>query len=1496
MEKNWWNSGPKFSLPLTIRDNSSFEQNTHALIGEAPICWKMSTHISALYPQVLQTIFHFLEWTHFVKLLATRDRRMCQVFARVGILKSIVFDKEVEEELPLSMWLLKAVLGVESVTLCPSLGGAQRLLPSLSYHNIESMVVECPLHDGLRKPGMRHHISPHFATSRNRDGSVVVPCLKVIFPSLKHLVLRTPISFLFGTNAPEENEVHLGRGYATADYETLFFGNLRANLESLEVDCSESYSFMPPLALEQLPPSLTKLHLKSKIDPNQLRYTLHLSIFAIMLPDLLDLEVIIPFSTTSISVEDDRLAKAVIGMAEADLPARPVHHHAFPPHLTRLSLCIGDTSFYGSMALPSQLESLTLSSMRGRTCPLVFGAGNLFSPVLPDSLKELNMRQISIMSGSIQDWERRTEGSLKPMRLPVSVCRFALSQGDFSPTFSFRSVWPTLSGLKYLTVYDHQEGDVFRYNNLAKANWSALPNLISLDVGSTPITSDRVSAYPEKLTSLRANYDSFRTLTELVARLKDCRFGRCRFPLYADDLTAIYDYASQKALQNNSNMLKIQTELELLRYCTEMLESRVDHVDLQFSADKPVVKRAGEYIWNEKETPLFFGPCNAPGIRFATFMNPATYRTSRVSLHTHFYNPSLYTFVGLRILLFETKTPLTSQLMRSLPPTLMGFDSRQTPIHDTELDLHEIPASLEYLSIGAAPLEEVYASFLGFRKPRLNTLAAPNIMFDPGELAMVFSAPSSIESLDFMMSDCTTDESLLKLSDTLRPMHVHWTVFGTIYLSGLLLPTRIKHVDYKILLESSQDVIDGANLHTTQAIWRPNSTLRFPDSVYSARLEQDALLEMSSSTRDDENRDAVVAPIPLPAVPVDPRFAPSPPVLAVPSRPSTPSKPHSSKVKGSKDTCSARCPIVIAPRIETLSIVSTHSLDITNYLYCLAPSLRALSLDVPVTFVRDNSLLRAQVGHLSTVNQGKSKIVIPQTLETFELSNTDPTATVTIDLISVPTRLSSLILRNACRLAPPLDPHWSHHMLTNLHFPGGSPWTDAQALALQTGLPRDSRIKIDVLGFTGVLSNRAAVHMTWNTMLKDAVTALPRVTVGVFDLHITASLSLDLSRAGYLKSLHLDANSLERPMVVRNERSTIEFLSPNKRSKSAEVGSAPSSTTTSPTKVTLSASDSGIIPIEVDNINQLEGFGDLVNGTEDPEAIPLQVSAQIPPGEAPTSILDDEADVAPVSFLVHADTFHLSRLPNPLPLSLQELEIYNNDEFFPHFRLDHVQNLAISHLVRLVLNVPIRIHERLGDYLPRTLVTLSLPKATEEPSGLPSMVSNLPPRLMYLNLPQLLVHHLSAPNFPRTLKLLKVANADAIYKALASASLDGLIFAQQLWPNGAVDIAPAARPHMRLMAPKALMSARSPPPGFRSPPRPITPKKRKVPKPSVPSAPTIPSPYQRPATPPPTYQRPTTPPPTFESLDWIPIEAPPPAPAAKKSVVVDFISLDSDEE
>ena len=1424
------------------------------------------TNITALYPQVLQIIFHFLEWSHLVKLLATRDTRMFQVFARVGVLKNIVFDRELEEELPLSMWLLKALRGLESVTFRPSLGGAQRLLPSLSYHDIRSMVVECPLHDGIRKPGMRHLISPHFATSSNRDGSVKVPSLSVIFPSLKQLLLRLPISFLFGTTAPEENEVRVGAGFAVSDYETLFFGNLRDTFESLELDCSESYAFLPPHALQQLPPSLTKLHLQSKIDISQLRYTLHLSNFGLVLPELLSLEIIIPFSITSISMEDDKHALChANGLDEKNLPPRGVYQ-CLPPNLTRLSLCIGETSFYGCIGLPSHLESLTLSSMRSRTCPLVFGLGNLFSPVLPDSLKEVNMRQISIMSGSPLDWERRTEGSLKPMRLPNSVCRFALSQGDFSPTFSFRSVWPTLSGLQYLTVYDHQEGDVFRYNNVAKANWLALPNLISLDIGSTPITNDRVQSYPEKLTALRANYDSFRTLTELVARLKDCRFGRCRFPLYADDLTSIYDHASQKALQNNAPVQQIQTEMDLLHYCTQLLESRVDHVDLQFSADKPVVKRAGEYVWKENETPLFFGPCEAPGIKFVTFLNPATYRTSRVSLHTHFYNPSLYTFNGLRILMFETKTPLTSQLMKSLPPTLVGFDSRQTPIHETELDLRDIPASLELIAIGATPLEEVYATFQCFRKPNVNSLIAPNIMFDPAELAIVFSSTKSLETLEFMMSDQVTDDDLLKLSDELRPKHINWAVFGTIYLSGLLLPKDAKHVDYKILLESSQEAIDGANIHTSQAIWRPNSTLRFPATVHSARLEQATLLQISSSARDEEPTNADAPP------------AEQPP-FASPVHPPTPNKSPLSKTKGSKDTTTTRCPIVIAPKIESLFIISTHSLDITNYLYCLAPSLRRLSLEVPVTFVRDNSLFKAQVGQISSLPQGKSKITIPQSLYSFELSNTDPTATTTIDLVAIPPRLSTLILRDACRLSPPLDPRWSHPELTTLHFPGGSPWTDAQALALQAGLSRDARIKIGVLGFTGVLSNQAAVHMTWNTMLKDAMTALPRVTVGVFDLHITASLSLDLSRAVYLKSLHLDSNSLERPIVVRNERSTIEFLSPNKRSKSSENGSTTPSSNASPTKPALSSSGSGTIPMDVDTQSEHAGFGEPVN---DDQAL---TNDQLPTNDAANAMDEDEEDVIPISYLVHADTFHLLRLPNPLPSSLQELEVYNNDEFFPHFRLEHVQNLAISHLVRLVLNVPIRIHERLGDFLPRTLVTLSLPKATEEPSGLPAMVNSLPPRLMYLNLPQLLVHRLSAPNFPRTLKLLKVANSDAIYKAIASGSDDGLEFAQSLWPNGAVDAVAPTRPNVPMGSPNPRTPLRNSSTVPRASPSPTLQNQLRVSAPAVTYSPA-----------PPEAVRPSSPPPTFDSLDWVPITPPRLAPPPKKSVVLEVIELDSDEE
>lgn len=1358
------------------------------------------THLTDLDSQALQTIFYFLEWSHLVSLLSTRDSRIFRILSRTGALKSIVFNQELDEELPLALWLLRGTRGLESVTLRSTLGGAQRLLPSLASHDIKRMVIDCPLHDGVQKPGMKRFMSPHFVTSSSRGGTVVVPSLSSIFPSLQHLCLTTPIPFLFSGTSSSSNNLNRGLPQApsSVDYPTQFFATLRDSFLSLELDYSQTYCFLTPQAIHNLPPTLTKLHLKSKIDTHLLQFNLYLSALGATMPELMDLEIRLPYSSTCIDVDDERRANRAKEMGGViDNAQRPVHR-CLPPHLTRLSLCLGTIVHYATIVLPEHLESLSLSSMlTTRTCPLVFGLGNFISPVLPQSLKELNLRQFSIMSGNSSDWDRRVEGSLIPINLPASVTRFGLSQGDFSPVLSFRSVWPTLLGLRYLTVYDPEEGDKFRYSNLSKTNWAGLPNLLALDIGSTPISSDRVHCFPETLTSLKANYDSFRTLAELVSRLQNCRFGRCRFPLYTDDLTAIYQKALTTAGQNGNSMPNIQSEMDLMRYCTQMLESRVDHVDLQFSADKPVVQRAGEYHWAENQVPIHFGPCEPTDFSHALFLNPATYRTSRVSLHTHFFNPSLYTFNGLTTLVFETKTPLTSKLMSSLPNTLVGFNSMCTPIHEEILELNEVPAGLEFLSIGFSPLSEVYATFGKFRKPQLETLQACHIMFDPADLASVFSSTRSLETLEFMMSDKSHDDSLLALANELRDKRADWKVYGTIFLSGRLVPYNQKVMDYNTLLDSAKDAIDSSGIHTSHALWRPAPTLYLPASVQQVSLDQQTLLEMSPTMRASLNSSTPALSSPTKSVNAASTASKDSATKESPLSKSA-SRAVSTTVTG-KDSLTARCPIIVALSVTALHINSTHALDLLGYLICLPSSLRQLSLEVPVTFVRDMSLWKAQVSQISQLTKEKTLLTIPESLEAFELSNTDPTTSVNFELAEIPRCLSTLVLRDNCRLIPPHDPYWSHAHLIRLQFPGGSPWTDAQALALQTGLPRDARISIGVLGFTGVLSNRAALHMTWNTMLKDAMTALPRVTVGVFDLNITSRLSLDLAKSSNLRSLHLDPNSLEKPIVVRSERSTIEFLpqsTPNKRAKLTGSASTSPQLKISPTKSRLEKHKTGSIPMAAedgdedffdaaahwDEFIKQEGNEHLVPDIDEPPVVT----------KAEEAVPEPEIEETPESYLVHADTFHLLRLPNPLPRSLQELEIYNNDEFFPHFRLDHVQNLFMSHLIRLVLNVPIRVHQRFGDLLPRTLVTLSLPKATEEPSGLPSRISSLPPKLMYLNLPQLLVHRASVTHFPSTLKLLKTANSEQIYRSLLGERPE---LAHTLFPNGATDTPAPVRPN-----------------------------------------------------------------------------------------------------
>jgi hypothetical protein len=132
------------------------------------------------------------------------------------------------------------------------------------------------------------------------------------------------------------------------------------------------------------------------------------------------------------------------------------------------------------------------------------------------------------------------------------------------------------------------------------------------------------------------------------------------------------------------------------------------------------------------------------------------------------------------------------------------------------------------------------------------------------------------------------------------------------------------------------------------------------------------------------------------------------------------------------------------------------------------------------------------------------------------------------------------------------------------------------------------------------------------------------------------------------------------------------------------------------------------------------------------------------------------------SRIVGVDSLKLSRIP-VLPLNLVELEIENNDEYFPHHYLEDLKMLPTSNLVRLVLNLPIRLHV-LGPNLPRTLITLSLPKAKSDSESLD--LETLPQDLQYLSLPRIQLSYKAVLALPDKISLCVSANPDAVLASL----------------------------------------------------------------------------------------------------------------------------------
>ena len=213
---------------------------------------------------------------------------------------------------------------------------------------------------------------------------------------------------------------------------------------------------------------------------------------------------------TGLDREDSAIASKVYKEGEA--PERKVLQ-PFPDSLTKLSLNIGAKLHYACAALPAYLQTLALATMSCRPNPLLFGFENLFSPLLPQTLTALDFQRVSVMVGTDAGWENRDAVPLLHIRIPNSVSKFYISQGDLSPSLSFRSNAHTLYGLKHLTVYDPSEIDSFRFASLTKFNWDIFPNLVSLNLGTASIKLEQVDNFPPKLVSLHANYDTFSTLS-----------------------------------------------------------------------------------------------------------------------------------------------------------------------------------------------------------------------------------------------------------------------------------------------------------------------------------------------------------------------------------------------------------------------------------------------------------------------------------------------------------------------------------------------------------------------------------------------------------------------------------------------------------------------------------------------------------------------------------------------------------------------------------------------------------------------------------------------------------------------------------------------------------------------------------------------------------------------------------------------------------------------
>jgi hypothetical protein len=368
--------------------------------------------------------------------------------------------------------------------------------------------------------------------------------------------------------------------------------------------------------------------------------------------------------------------------------------------------------------------------------------------------------------------------------------------------------------------------------------------------------------------------------------------------------------------------------------------------------------------------------------------------------------------------------------------------------------------------------------------------------------------------------------------------------------------------------------------------------------------------------------------------------------------------------------------------------------------------------------------------HLSLVAPMKGRCDVVHTWKSLVIDNT-ATAAFVVDLGSIPLTLEELVLKSNCTLKPP--PRNWHHTMKRLSFAGGKPWTDAQALLLQQALPRHALIHIGTLGFSGALVSKSAEHLTWESMLRDTLQGLARVAVSAFDLAITEPLPLLIGSLSRLRSVHLNPDdvSLHHTASKRSQLAIHEV----------ETNTSVASSNTS--RMAVDGQDDDIIAIDLNEIPD-----------------------DLPP-------------------LLNADHFPLNRLQAPQP-SLQELQVDNKIDFFPAHQLRHIPNLRLSNLVRLVLNVPLRVQGSLGSDLPRSLVTLSLTKATEDPPGTAIKLFDLPPSMMYINVPKLLLDPPTVTFLPRTLKLLKAFNPAELTCALRS--IDPPL-AEQLFPPTAEEAA-----------------------------------------------------------------------------------------------------------